>query len=63
MFLSEIYFCHFAHHQGLAELAGRLIPVAVPPPPPTQRSSHQRHRTLKSKEAATPQSQASVVGL
>lgn len=33
MFLSEIYFCHFAHHQGLAELAGRLIPVAVPPPP------------------------------
>ena len=54
MSLSEIYFCHFAHHQGLAELAGRLIPVAVPPPP-TQRSSHQRHRTLKSKEAATPQ--------
>lgn len=34
MSLSEIYFCHFAHHQGLAESAGRLIPVAVPPPTP-----------------------------
>lgn len=30
MSLSEIYFCCFAHHQGLAELAGRLFPVAVP---------------------------------
>lgn len=33
MSLSEIYFCCFAHHQGLAELAGRLFPVAVPPHP------------------------------